>query len=315
MSVKNFEFKARVEETDSYEKKLNPLNPKYKGLDHQIDTYFKVKKGRLKLREGTIENALIDYEREDIKGAKRADIILYKHQPDPALKTILTKHLGIKVIVEKERKIYFVGNVKIHFDKVEDLGHFIEVEAIDRKGDIPLSDLKEQCFGFIGIFGIEYDQMVDQSYSDLLLNQRRETPKLSPAELNDIVQDLDMGMLVFIHKETKDIISVANRDDAFYEDPEGIWSERYELIDSDPDYIQIEKWPSHKAFEIMDGFVDEIDDRQLKIALLQALENRKPFRNFKNIIENSAYREDWFSFRSKKEEELLKEMLKVRNIK
>lgn len=69
-------------------------------------------------------------------GAKRSDIFLYKHQPDTSLKDILTKIHGIKVIVKKIRKIYFVDNVKFHLDTIDELGTFIETEAIDSSGNI-----------------------------------------------------------------------------------------------------------------------------------------------------------------------------------
>ena len=49
---------------------------------------------------------------------------------------MLIKSIGIKVVVEKTRKIYFVDNVKIHFDEVENLGSFVEVEAIDLDGTL-----------------------------------------------------------------------------------------------------------------------------------------------------------------------------------
>ncbi len=54
MNIKNFEFKAKVDNIEKFERKLLTLNPKFQGLDHQIDTYFNVSKGRLKLREGKI---------------------------------------------------------------------------------------------------------------------------------------------------------------------------------------------------------------------------------------------------------------------
>jgi adenylate cyclase class IV len=43
---------------------------------------------------------------------------------------------GIKVIVQKKRRIYFIGNVKFHFDTIAELGTFIEVEAIDKDGTL-----------------------------------------------------------------------------------------------------------------------------------------------------------------------------------
>ncbi|MEY2638901.1 MAG: hypothetical protein RIR90_383, partial [Bacteroidota bacterium] len=110
----NIEFKAKVEDIEPYENQLKKLQPEFRGLDHQIDTYFNATHGRLKLREGNIENALIQYERADYAGAKSSTVTLYNHVPHPALKDILTKQLGVKVVVDKERKIYFIDNVKFH---------------------------------------------------------------------------------------------------------------------------------------------------------------------------------------------------------
>ncbi|HVE61749.1 MAG TPA: CYTH domain-containing protein [Chitinophagaceae bacterium] len=167
-----FEFKARVDDWLNMEKQLLALNPVFKGTDIQEDTYFNGVKGRLKLREGSIENALIHYQRKNIAGAKPSDVLLYQHQPEPSLKEILTKALGIKIIIKKSRKIYFVDNVKIHFDIVQDLGNFIEVEAIDKDGTIGIEKLKEQCNYFISIFKIRKEDFIAESYSDLLLNKK-----------------------------------------------------------------------------------------------------------------------------------------------
>jgi predicted adenylyl cyclase CyaB len=168
MKLKNYEFKAKTGDPDKLEKKLLGLNPSFKGEDHQIDTYFKVPTGRLKLREGNIENALIYYERPDVADAKQADIVLYKHSPEISLKDILTKVHGIKAIVDKTRRIYFVENVKFHFDTVKNLGTYIEVEAIDETGDIGLEKLKEQCNKYFLFFGLNKSVLVDKSYSDLI---------------------------------------------------------------------------------------------------------------------------------------------------
>lgn len=169
MNIKNYEFKVKVNELEKYESKLLSLNPDYRGLDHQIDTYFNVRHGRLKLREGNIENSLINYDRENIQGAKESQIILYKHNPDPALKEILTRQLGIKVIVEKKRIIYFIDNVKFHFDLVEDLGTFMEVEAIDSEGKFTTEKLKQQCGKYFDFFELSDDMLIDKSYSDMIM--------------------------------------------------------------------------------------------------------------------------------------------------
>ena len=168
MKIKNFEFKARVDSIEVHENKLLNLNPVFKGTDHQIDTYFNVAKGRLKLREGNIENALINYDRENVNDAKQSDVILYQHEPNATLKNILTKQLGVKITVDKKRKIYFIDNVKFHFDEVKGLGTFIEVEAIDSNESFTIEQLKEQCDKYFNFFALDKSQLVDKSYSDLV---------------------------------------------------------------------------------------------------------------------------------------------------
>jgi adenylate cyclase class 2 len=115
ISLRNIEFKARVQSIEELENRLLSLSPRCIGLDHQIDTYFNTPNGRLKLREGNIENALIHYERENTAGSKESKIILYQHQPSPALKEILTKTLGIKIVVGKKKKDLFYRKCQVSF--------------------------------------------------------------------------------------------------------------------------------------------------------------------------------------------------------
>ena len=169
MHIKNLEFKAKVETLDLYENLLLQLHPTFIGIDHQIDTYFNVPNGRLKLREGNIENALIQYDRANVADVKQSDILLYKHLPSIVLKEILVKQLGVKAIVDKVRKIYFIENVKFHFDEVKNLGFFLEVEAIDDKGIFTSEQLKQQCDKYFAFFQLAKNQLMEQSYSDLIM--------------------------------------------------------------------------------------------------------------------------------------------------
>ena len=174
MTILNFEFKARTRDLKNLEAQLLLLNPKFIGEDNQTDTYFNVTGGRLKLREGNIENSLIWYKRQNIAGAKQSDVLLYKHKPDKTLKEILIKLHGIKVVVHKKRRIYFVDNVKFHFDTVRKLGTFIEVEAIDNSGKISIEKLKEQCNKYAELFKIRPRDYVSFSYSDMVLKKNSE---------------------------------------------------------------------------------------------------------------------------------------------
>ena len=162
------EIKAYCKNQDKIRKILKANNAEYKGLDHQIDTYFYSKTGRLKLREGNIENNLIHYIRENKKGSKESKVSLYKTSPDSNLKEILTKSMGTRCVVDKQREIYFIDNVKFHIDSVAGLGHFIEIEAIDFEVNTTKEKLQEQCNFYIKLLEINAKDLISDSYSDLL---------------------------------------------------------------------------------------------------------------------------------------------------
>lgn len=165
----NIEIKARTSYLEKIRETLKRVGADFKGTDHQVDTYFKVNTGRLKLREGNIENHLIFYEREDVAGPKKSVVVLHKNIPNSNLKEILTGSLGIVVVVDKNREIYFIDNVKFHLDAVLGLGSFIEIEAIDLDNVLGEKKLLEQCNYYVALFGLTKEDMITSSYCDLLL--------------------------------------------------------------------------------------------------------------------------------------------------
>lgn len=169
MGLLNVEIKAKSDKPSKIRELLNSKKAIHKGIDHQIDTYFSVKHGRLKLREGNIENNLIHYFRENKEGPKQSKITLFKSEPDSTLKDILTNSIGILCVVDKIREIYFIDNVKFHIDTVKDLGTFVEIEAIDKDGTIGEIELLNQCEFYLELFGIPKGNLVSVSYSDLIL--------------------------------------------------------------------------------------------------------------------------------------------------
>jgi predicted adenylyl cyclase CyaB len=163
----NIEIKARTTDQENIREILKSSGADFKGIDHQIDTYFKVASGRLKLREGNIEKHLIYYERENTGGPKKSSVMLYKNNPDSNLKEILIASLGVLTVVDKQREIYFIGNVKFHLDNVMGLGTFVEIEATDTDGSIGNEKLLEQCNYYRNLLNILKDDLVENSYSDL----------------------------------------------------------------------------------------------------------------------------------------------------
>ena len=169
MGHTNIEIKARCTEPEKITEILAEQGADFKGIDNQTDTYYKVPKGRLKLRQGNIENSLIFYERSDQPGPKRADVRLFALDNDSALFGVLSSALEVLVVVKKKREIYFIDNVKFHIDEVDCLGSFVEIEAIDAQGRIGTEKLTQQCAEYMQLFEITKDQLVSCSYSDMLL--------------------------------------------------------------------------------------------------------------------------------------------------
>jgi len=168
----NVEIKARCRDAEAVRRILRARGADFRGVDHQLDTYFRVEAGRLKLREGDIENHLIYYERPNRPGPKRADVRLLPAEPGGELKRMLTEAIGVLAVVDKRREIYFIDNVKFHVDEVDGLGHFVEIEAqaaVELGAPDPESDLRAQCQAYLDLLAVDPDDLVSESYSDLIL--------------------------------------------------------------------------------------------------------------------------------------------------
>ncbi len=171
MSVLNIEIKARCKYPEKIRNILKEKNAFFKGTDNQKDTYFKVKNGRLKLREGNIEHSLVYYDREDISGPKRSDVLYYHPRKENLIKQQLQKAIGTLIVVNKKREIYYIDNVKFHIDEVDELGSFVEIEAIDKIGNIGAEKLYEQCKEYLSLFQIPENDLINNSYSDMLMKK------------------------------------------------------------------------------------------------------------------------------------------------
>lgn len=169
MNLLNVEIKARCSDPGRIRTLLAEHGADFKGTDHQVDTYFQVPGGRLKLRQGNIEQNLIFYRRPDSRTPKTSGINLVPAEHPEELHALLSNALGVLAVVDKKREIYFIDTVKFHIDEVQKLGHFLEIEAIDSNKSRSEAQLKEQCQSYIKILDIAQEDLVAQSYSDLLL--------------------------------------------------------------------------------------------------------------------------------------------------
>ncbi len=165
----NIEIKARSGNASFVRNYLQQQGAEYKGTDQQTDTYFNTTSGRLKLRQGNIENNLIWYNRANQEGPKSSTFRLYPAGDGVSLLAMLTGALGIKVVVKKSREIYYINNVKFHIDTVEGLGSFVEIEAGNILAPLTAAELEAQCRFYMQAFRIEEKDLLKHSYSDMLM--------------------------------------------------------------------------------------------------------------------------------------------------
>jgi adenylate cyclase class 2 len=175
MSHLNVEIKAKCSDPELIRNYLLANNASFKGIDHQTDTYFNVQNGRLKLREGNIENNLIYYTRQNQPGPKSSQFQLVKIEDAKELKEVLERSCGIKMIIKKKREIYYIGNVKFHIDEVPELGSFVEIEAGNILADRSEEELLAQCHFYLKEFGIKEEDLIAVSYSDMMMNLKETT--------------------------------------------------------------------------------------------------------------------------------------------
>src|SRR5205814_8883221 len=94
MNLVRSECKARLANGKHVRAALKALGARFVGTDHQVDTYFRVRRGRLKVREGQIENALIAYERTNLPRARPSRVRMIELAPASPMKEILAPAWG-----------------------------------------------------------------------------------------------------------------------------------------------------------------------------------------------------------------------------
>jgi len=133
--MKNIEIKYQVSQLQKIRDFLSS-RPEVRQIKTilQTDIYYNTCKGRLKLRiPSTGKAELIYYEREDLTRARESDYQLFPVEKPEQLDKMLRHALGVKVHVKKQRMLFIFRNVRIHLDSVDDLGEFLEFEAVINK--------------------------------------------------------------------------------------------------------------------------------------------------------------------------------------
>ena len=166
-TLKNLEFKANCHSLNVLRQHLTNFQAEHRRTMKQLDTYFNVPQGRLKLREiNTHEAQLIYYERSDLAESRYSNYQVCDISEPMAFKQIATMAWGVKIVVEKQRELWLFGNTRIHLDEVENLGQFVELETVIRHQTEGDAQAEHQLVK--DALGIKDEDLVSVSYGDLV---------------------------------------------------------------------------------------------------------------------------------------------------
>jgi len=178
--ARNIEIKAYATDFQPQKQIAEQLSDTPVEEIHQIDTFFNVKQGRLKLREFPNADAqLIFYRRNDQAGPKLSEYTITESSNPSSLKEVLRSAYGIQAVVRKARYLYLLGRTRIHFDEVDTLGNFIELEVVLGESD-SLAEGESEAQALMTQLGISSDDLIDRAYVDYFLKKIKTTSLLNP---------------------------------------------------------------------------------------------------------------------------------------
>ncbi|WP_019139794.1 class IV adenylate cyclase [Noviherbaspirillum massiliense] len=166
--ARNIEIKARIDSVET----ILPLAARIADQGpteiHQDDTFFACPNGRLKLRAFSAqEGQLIFYRRPDAAGPKESFYVISPTNSPDTLRQALALAYGETGRVRKQRTLFLAGRTRIHLDRVEGLGHFLELEVVLADSERSEDGIAE-AHALLEQLAIGPGQLIEGAYLDLL---------------------------------------------------------------------------------------------------------------------------------------------------
>src|SRR5712692_5834777 len=180
--MRNLEFKTRCADLTRGEQIATAIGASFGGDLHQVDTYFVVSNGRLKLREflplphgaAAAGAELISYDRPEDTATRWSDYFTSPVPDAASMRDVLTRALGVRQVIEKVRRLYLYRGARIHLDRVTRLGAFVEFEVPTTPPPAFAGDAGEKSQAhatmreLMQAFGLNDADAIQASYSELL---------------------------------------------------------------------------------------------------------------------------------------------------
>jgi adenylate cyclase len=166
--ARNIEIKARITgRFDEITHLAAQIADSGSAILNQEDIFYNVPNGRLKLRTENNRSELIYYLRADQSGPKESNYIVLPVPDAENAKKILAEIHGQRAIVRKQRTLYLAGQTRIHLDRVEGLGDFLELEVVMRD-DQPAAEGDAIARQIMTRLTVTDDELIEAAYVDLL---------------------------------------------------------------------------------------------------------------------------------------------------
>jgi len=164
--MRNLELKAPFADLARGEEIAQALGAACGGDLYQLDTYFHVASGRLKLREsGPSGGELIFYRRPEDSPTRWSDYFKAPVASPETMRDVLTRALGVRQQVEKTRRLYLFRGARIHLDRVTRLGNYVEFEVpTDDDADAARATMGE----LMRAFGLSDADAIAASYGEMM---------------------------------------------------------------------------------------------------------------------------------------------------
>ena len=170
--ARNVEIKARIENVALLAPRVAELSSEGPLELAQDDTFFRCDNGRLKLRAFSIDSGeLIFYRRVNQAGPKESFYIRSPTSSPETLRESLSLAYGQIGRIRKYRTLFLVGRTRVHLDRVEGLGHFLELEVVLGDDELPEQGIRE-AGELMEKLGIQPEQLIEGAYLDLMTRDR-----------------------------------------------------------------------------------------------------------------------------------------------
>ena len=165
--ARNIEIKAHIESVEALIQKAAAIASEGPIEILQDDTFFRCENGRLKLRVlAPDKGEIIFYRRANEHGPKESFYLRSPTSAPEAMRNALSAAYGTIGRVRKHRTLFLVGRTRVHLDRVEDLGHFLELEVVLADDEPPEAGVRE-ARSLMEKLGIQPSQLIEGAYLDL----------------------------------------------------------------------------------------------------------------------------------------------------